>query len=243
MDNAICEEVNKLPPILEQMYRPSIEAVNYHFSEEKLANLIDQKEIQYLSNFSFNFNFGTKNEVMPIFVRSEFITKWGIFGLPTKQAVEQIDRYVGDIETVWDFGCGHGYLAYALNKINPYRNVIAVDNYEHSYHGHEALNTCKKWVPILQANIVELSKKIRNSCVILNWPDMNDTAYKTVSNLHESNMVLYIGEGHSGCTANYKFHEGFDFEELGHKIHWFSFACIHDQVYRVYKSVYPCCFT
>ncbi|KAA9007338.1 hypothetical protein F4V43_02305 [Paenibacillus spiritus] len=49
--------------------------------------------------------------------------------------------------------------------------------------------------------------------LIMSWPYMDDVAYRALRRLHEVNssaIVVYIGEGFGGCTANDNFFDHFE---------------------------------
>lgn len=49
--------------------------------------------------------------------------------------------------------------------------------------------------------------------LIMAWPFMDDTAYRVIKELHEINpsaLVIYCGEGSSGCTADDSFFDSFE---------------------------------
>lgn len=104
---------------------------------------------------------------------------------------------------------GRGWLSHALRLKGV--DVIATDDYSWSNN--------RGWkeplTEVIDADAVEsvnlFGKQI--DILIMAWPYMDNTAFKVIKRLYEVNptaIVVYIGEGPSGCTADKEFHDHFE---------------------------------
>jgi len=167
-------------------------------------------------------------------IRQVFINEYSIWGLPTKEAAEQLTKLF-KYNKVYDLGCGTGYLAYLVKQANQSLCVTAIDNF---CTGHCMLTDKNKWFNIINADAIEVAKEIDYSTVIINWAVYNsDFCYDLCSVLlseNKSNQVIYIGEESGGCNANDKFFNSFELEEL--EVDWFRWFGMCDHVLEV-KSI------
>ena len=66
------------------------------------------------------------------------------------------------------------------------------------------------WVEVEKIDAISAVKKYgrETDIVILSWPFMNNTATEVLETMRSINpdcIMIYIGEGREGCTANSKF--------------------------------------
>ena len=75
----------------------------------------------------------------------------------------------------------------------------------------------KKWVHVADIETLDCVESIDKygkdiDIVIISWPYMDSHAYNTIKQLHRVNpkaLIVYIGEGCGGCTANDDFFHHF----------------------------------
>jgi hypothetical protein len=92
-------------------------------------------------------------------------------------------------------------------------------------------------------NVEELSaidavKKYKDRNVFMAWPPYDTSmAYDVISNMEVGNYLIYIGEGHGGCTGDDNFFESLytDFEEID-DIDIPQWSGLHDYC-TVYKKI------
>lgn len=210
-------------------------ALEHTFSKKSLLDLIPYDNLTHLDNRLDN----DKDFLLAIHLRHSFINRFGIYGLPCKESLEWLANHAKE-RTVYDFGAGVGYLSYGIKKVNPNLNVIALDNFTTSYRpmyerdgaNIYKLSDKKAFYPVTTHNAVRKANYINNSLVIMCWPDFkSDFAFKIASRLNTSNELIYIGE-ERGCTANDKFFDNFALEPIN-DMPWFTWAALHDYVFRV----------
>lgn len=104
---------------------------------------------------------------------------------------------------------GRGWLSYALRKRGV--SVKATDNFSWSEN--------KGWLPPLtEVEDLDAVKSVQRygkeiDILFIGWPYMSNDAYKVIKNLHRVNpnaIVVYIGEGPGGCTADDEFFDHFE---------------------------------
>lgn len=119
------------------------------------------------------------------------------WAVPNENAIDEITEFLNG-QTVVDIACGTGYWSYLLKQKG--NNVISVDIEPRD----------KPWADTLSLNAVTLHRKLdefQNSALMFCWPPYADPmAFKTLKT-YKGNKVIYIGEGHGGCTADDAFHE------------------------------------
>lgn len=103
---------------------------------------------------------------------------------------------------------GAGHLSFALKKLGI--NIITTDDL--------SWQELKKWTPVTEIEQLTANKAIRKygkdvDIVIMAWPYMDSYAYQALKMLYIVNpnaLVIYIGEGEGGCTADDRFFEHWD---------------------------------
>lgn len=132
-------------------------------------------------------------------VKSKVIAELG-FCLVSMDWIEQFARWIGDRKCV-EIMAGSGALSYALQEVGV--QIIATDNYSWTM----------KWDTWTEVEDIECTEAIRKydnaEIYIMSWPYMNDSAHQALLTMREVNpdaLMIYIGEGDGGCTADDTFH-------------------------------------
>lgn len=170
-------------------------------------------------------------------LRNEY-TKEGMFAFVSWDWVKPLASWI----TQNNFRClevmsGRGWLSLALKSLDV--NIITTDNF--SWHERSQF---KKWNDIVtqieNLDAVESIKKYGKDIdlIIMSWPDMDEVAYNVLCEMNRQNpdaLLLYIGEGEGGCTADDKFFEYFreveleEFNDISNKFN--SWWGIHDRLW------------
>jgi hypothetical protein len=107
---------------------------------------------------------------------------------------------------------GRGWLSLALRHLNI--DIVATDDMSWAYNGkHKKMQYLV--TDVTQMDAVESVERYGEciDVIIISWPYMDDTAYRAIKKLNEINpnaLIIYIGEGDGGCTADDNFHEHFE---------------------------------
>jgi hypothetical protein len=159
--------------------------------------------------------------------RFNYIQQYG-FVFVSWDWIEPLVQWIGSKKCL-EVMSGKGTLSYALRKKGV--DVIATDDF--SWAKKEEFSSWKTtYTEIENIDAVEAVNKYGKDIdiLIMSWPYMDNTAYIIIKKLNEINpnaLVVYIGEGYGGCTANSNF---FDcFEEIEDEF-------FNNQVTRKYKS-------
>jgi hypothetical protein len=143
-------------------------------------------------------------------MREEYL-KEGMFAFVSWKWVNPFAEWINNRKCL-EVMAGRGILSLALRQKGI--DIIATDDFSWS-----EMDAFKKWkttvteVERLDAveSVVKYGEYI--DILIMSWPYMDDTAYKVIRKLNEANphaLVVYIGEGYGGCTANDDFFEHFN---------------------------------
>jgi hypothetical protein len=158
--------------------------------------------------------------------RSELTTEYA-WSIPSKEAIDCICKYSPIIEV----GAGTGYWASLINSagakihcydINP--PGITPNDYSHQ----------KQYYPIQPVQWLKW-EKTRNSTLFLCWPPYDDNMAIDCLKKYRGDTLIYIGEGHYGCTANDAFHNELDKNWIELEgVNLFQWDGIHDHltIYR-----------
>lgn len=162
---------------------------------------------------------GLKHDVIPIkypdfmldsmsffALRDTIIQEQG-FALVSKEWIEPLAKFIGNKKCL-EIMAGCGSLSYALKEQGI--NIIATDNF--SWNVGSVWDTVNTWIDIENIDCVEAINKYGADIdiIIVSWPYMDDNAYKSLLKMREINpktMMIYIGEGQCGCTADDNFFE------------------------------------
>ena len=129
-------------------------------------------------------------------LRSSMVKEFA-WAVPNNDAIEAIQALNKDIIEI---GSGSGYWAQVLNEAG--RNVIAFDAHIGGYEFTE------KWFAVKEGSIENI-KDHADKALMLCWPNYDESfAFDAAVEYLENggDTLIYIGEGHYGCTANDDFH-------------------------------------
>jgi hypothetical protein len=130
------------------------------------------------------------------------------YALIAKDWIAPLSLWIGDRNCL-EVMSGSGALAYALRKQNI--KIIPTDNFSGDDNFHYFWKEDKMmWVEVEKIDAISAVKKYgrETDIVILSWPFMNNTATEVLETMRSINpdcIMIYIGEGREGCTANSKF--------------------------------------
>lgn len=146
-----------------------------------------------------------------ISIRDDYIKNFG-FPLFAENWVKPLARWIGDRPCL-EIMAGTGYLSYALSKYGC--KVKATDNYS----WENKLDMSQRFFPVERLDAVSAIQKYGKDVkfILCSWPYMDDAAYqalKTMSEVNDKCRMIYIGEGFGGCTANDRFFDNSEFEDL-----------------------------
>ena len=140
-------------------------------------------------------------------LRSDFIKTIG-FTLISKDWIKPLSQWIGNRKCL-EVMAGTGSLSFALQQQGV--DIIATDNF--SWEGNSNWNDNENyWTEIEHIDAIEAVKKYGKDIdiIIMSWPYMDDTAYRILKSMREVNsncVMIYIGEGMGGCTADDEFFE------------------------------------
>ncbi len=137
--------------------------------------------------------------------------KLGMFAFVCWDWVNPFATWIGNRRCL-EVMSGAGWLAKALREKNI--DIIATDDY--SWGKRRGWSVISE---VIEMNAVSAILNYAHQCdiLIISWPYMNDDAYHAIKTAHDTNpamLIVYIGEGAGGCTANDKFFEYFEEIEL-----------------------------
>lgn len=133
---------------------------------------------------------------------------------------------------------GSGALSCALRRSSI--DIIATDNYSWDRWFDDTRNL---WTDVVQKDCIhsieEYGKDV--DIIIMSWPYMDDNAYKCLLKMREVNkdcVMVYIGEGQGGCTANADFFDNISIvgDDALFNIasqQYISWQGIHDELYLI----------
>lgn len=160
----------------------------------------------------FDFNFNPEVMIKETMMREKFV-QMGMFGFVSWKWINPFSEWIGNRKCL-EVMAGRGWLSYALRQKDI--DVIATDNYSW------ARNLYKQWndtvTEVEELDAIESIEKYASSVdiVIMSWAYMDNTAYQVLKRLKEVNpnaILVFIGEGAGGCTADDDFYESFDILE------------------------------
>ena len=130
------------------------------------------------------------------------------FAVVCKKWIKPLAEWIGKRKCL-EVMAGCGSLSYALQQEGV--SVIATDNF--SWDGHASWNDVKKYfTDIENIDCVKAVEKYGKDIdiIIMSWAYMDDNAYEILIKMREVNhsaVMIVIGEGQGGCTANDDFFE------------------------------------
>ena len=105
---------------------------------------------------------------------------------------------------VVELACGPGWLTYWLRRYG-LEVERAVDDLSWNADGHSTELRYQDWVE--RGDAVECVRQDPFGLFVMSWPYMDSLAAKVWKSMRRGSVMLYIGEGHGGCTADDEFHE------------------------------------
>jgi hypothetical protein len=137
-------------------------------------------------------------------LRSKMIEKIG-FTLISNDWIIPLSKWIGDKRCI-EVMAGCGSLTYALKQQGV--NIFATDDFSWKSGGDDGWNDTKNyWTDIENIDAIDAIQKYGNNIdiVFMSWPYMDDTAYRVLLELrkvYKDAIIIYIGEGECGCTAD-----------------------------------------
>ena len=147
-------------------------------------------------------------ETGSFFLLRDLIIREQGFAVVCKKWIKPLAEWIGKRKCL-EVMAGCGSISYALQQEGV--NIIATDNF--SWDGHNSWNSTKKYfTDIENIDCVKAVEKYGKDIdiIIMSWAYMDDNAYKTLIKMREINpsaIMIVIGEGQGGCTANDDFFE------------------------------------
>lgn len=165
--------------------------------------------------------------------RHQFITDFG-FALVTDKETELIAHACD--RTILSLGCGTGYIDEFLRFQG--LDVISTDPVAIHKNSYGFQHEYGEKIHRLSAK--RALKATPNVDVLLSWPCYDkEWAFNAVNLLPVGAKIIYIGEGHGGCTGSDQFHNFLDMKcnELYHSAmaQWYG---IHDNLTIYERSIF-----
>lgn len=145
--------------------------------------------------------------------REKYI-KDGMFGFVSWKWVNPFVEWIGERKCL-EVMAGRGILSHALRQNGI--DVISTDDFSWATNNsNEMFDDWKKpYTEVLDMDAVDSVERYGKEIdiLIMSWAYMDDTAYRVIEKLYEVNhsaVIVSIGEGCGGCTADDSFFECFD---------------------------------
>lgn len=148
-------------------------------------------------------------EIMKMAELRDAAIKEGMYAFVSWKWVNPLAEWIGKRKCL-EVMAGRGILSYALRQKGI--NIITTDDY--SWFGERYTGWQDTITEVIKLDAIEAVKQYGKDVdiLIMSWPYMDDTAFNVIKELYQINpeaVVVYIGEGHGGCTADDNFHEHF----------------------------------
>lgn len=203
---------------IEQIYRAKFEVEEkIHDEMPKYSN---RPSFEYLMNRNFetqadfdNFFDQDMNGMSKELRLKEKFNKIGMFCFVSWKWINPLAKYLNDKKCL-EVMAGRGWLSYALQQKGI--NVKATDNF--SWHNKMFPLWNDTVTDVEDIDAVKAVEKYGKEIdyLIMAWAYMDNTAYQVIKKLYEVNpnvQIIYIGEGHGGCTADDDFYNHFEIIE------------------------------
>lgn len=180
------------------------EDIGFDKQEAIVKEIISNLEKKIIPNEYPKFMINSSAFMM---LRSAIIERQG-FSLVTKKWITPLVSWIGNKKCL-EIMCGCGSISYALQQQGV--NVIATDNF--SWNEMGSWNTKKNyWTDIENIDCIEAIRKYGKDIdvIILSWAYMDNYAYQSLLEMRKVNpnaVMIVIGEGLGGCTADDDFFE------------------------------------
>lgn len=193
--------------------------------KKEVVEIIEVRELQgnpYLKAFNKLpkraglFNPGKVEDIIARAYARDQWTKQYAWAVPSMEAIRAIGQYLN--EGIYEIGAGSGYWARMITRKWDDPRYIAYDNWSSHAFTHRYYNV--QDTPL-------------DSCTNLFtcWPSYEGEWAARALKDYRPQRVIYIGEGHGGCTADDEFHEILerDFEEK-QSLHIPQYEGLHDRL-------------
>ena len=174
--------------------------------DNKIDKIIEQVKNKQIPEFYPNEMVNNLN-MDRYTLRSDFIKTIG-FTLISNDWIKPLSQWIGNRKCL-EVMTGTGSLSFALQQQDI--NIIATDNF--SWEGNSNWNDNENyWTEIEHIDAIEAVEKYGKDIdiIIMSWPYMDDTAHRILQSMREVNpncIMIFIGEGMGGCTADDEFFE------------------------------------
>ena len=168
--------------------------------------------------------------------RDETIKCMG-FSLISLDWIKPLSQWINNRKCL-EVMAGSGCLSYALRQEKV--NIISTDDY--SWKTNNWRDNERMWMDVENLDAIESVKKYgRNvDIIIMSWPYMDNTGTQVLKAMREVNsncVMIYIGEGSGGCTADDEFfnimsevEDEFFYNSVKEYKQWYG---IHDRPYLI----------
>lgn len=123
-----------------------------------------------------------------------FLRSFYSFAVPTAEVIAELAK-LGPIVEV---GAGAGYWAMLLQQAGA--DVIAYDR------APQSKQFTRRWTEIRRRG-PRVAQYHPDRALLLCWPPYNTPMAYEALQAYRGQTVIYVGEGHSGCTGDDRFHE------------------------------------
>jgi hypothetical protein len=132
--------------------------------------------------------------------REAHIKEFG-FAVLTEEAVETIAQYGPCLEV----GAGSGYWSYELRKVGV--DIIVTDPEPPGEGSKNPYPFAKTWLEIERLTALDAIAKYPNRTLLTVWPSYDSAWTGEMLQTFQGNRIVYVGEGHGGCTGDDVMHE------------------------------------
>lgn len=159
----------------------------------------------------------------PYYPREDMVKSYA-WAIPSTRVIYALAK----LSPIIEVGAGTGYWAWMLRQAGA--DVLATDKPE-----PEQIDATKRWTDVVSVDGVEAAAQHPDRTLFICWPTYDDAWSDRALAAYRGSRLIYIGEGHGGCTATDAFHDMLDAQ-------WTEVADydipqwqgIHDRV-RVYR--------
>ena len=165
-------------------------------------------------------------------LRKDYIKAYGFTFLSSNFLLSLRD-FIGE-RTLIDLMCGSGYISHELRFLG-IKTIQVDDKSWKSDHWWNENN--RKHSDLIASHSVRYLREnppSSSSVILVSWPYMNNIMFAIARTLRRQGFqgdLLYIGEGVYGCTADTRFFNSFQLEELSFQpLQW---SGMHDRIHKV----------
>lgn len=189
---------------------PEMQKEVYKMLEENYKKLKKGEIPKTFGGFSLERFFGIQDPITGEITdwRSIYCKEFG-FPLISEDWIKPLAKWIGDRPCL-EIMAGTGYLSYALKKYGV--NIKATDNYSWNHY-------FKNSISVEQMDCFDAIKKYGKQVdfIVCSWPYMDATAsicLELMAKVNPKCRMIYIGEDIGGCTANTRFFEIAEFQDI-----------------------------